>query len=416
MCSDPQTDEGSTLVETLVALAIFAVLAAVAAGLLLSALSLTKGSAQRTAAANLAAQYVEEVRAMRTRDIPDGGTSYPAVSLGGTTYQVKRTSSYVSAGEGVSLCAGSGSKVAYKLVSIVVTWPGMGSTQPVRTDTLKALGLGAEGLTATRGVVAVQVLSSAGKPVPDAGVALSTGASSTTGADGCAVFPELLPGSGYTATVQALPGWSGPRGAATPSLSLAVSPGVVSRGTLSFDRSAVLRTAFLGDPAYVVPPTVGISMNDSTGTEALPECSVNPAVHCVSGTPRVTQRVFPSTYAVWGGTCAPKPVAPVSAVLPPGGTVDVAVRLAPLRVDLTTGGAPAAPATRTLYLTAVSTTSCAAQHSITTSGSTAYVALPTGSWRLSTTASGVPPTGGTAPTVALDATSTTPVVQAVAVP
>ena len=164
--TDRHGDDGFSLVETVVAMAIFAVLAAVTGAVLLSALSMTSSSSRRTAAANIAARYVEEVRGMRALDIPDGGAALPDATVGGTTYKVKRTASYVASGESVSLCAGSGTAAAYKLVTIVVTWPDMGATQPVRADTLKALGLGVDGLTSTRGIAALQVLNAANQPVP----------------------------------------------------------------------------------------------------------------------------------------------------------------------------------------------------------------------------------------------------------
>ena len=121
--------------------------------------------------------------------------------------------------------------------------------------------------------------------------------------------------------------------------------------------------------------------------------------------------MFPSTYAVWGGACAPKPTSPTSVQVAAGQLVDVTVPLAPVTVTfknstgvLVTG--PASPP-RTLYLASVATT-CAYVLQVPATASTLQLALPTGTWRASLTSDGSAPPAGGWPQVSLNAS--TPVV------
>ena len=197
-----------------------------------------------------------------------------------------------------------------------------------------------------------------------------------------------------------------------------MTAGGVARSTLRFDRSAVLRTSFVVDPTYTVPDTVGVSVDDTTGTERLPVCTVPATVHCVSGTPRLAQQVYPSSYGVWAGICTAKPASPPVVAVAPGATVDVNVRLGALQVDFKNAGGTLVPSAtgRTLYVTAVGAGACAVQHVVAAAAATVKVALPSGTWQLATNATGAgAPTGGW-PQVVVDASSTTPQTRTVTVP
>ena len=138
-------DDGISLVETVIAMMVFAVFSLLAAAYLISAQQVGAGNTQRVAAANLAAQQIELVRSSRTLDLPDGTTVLPtAPVLSGTTYRLTQSVRFVSGPDGASVCTGGNDRLAYKLVTVSVTWPRMARLEPVRTDTLWVLGIGVD--------------------------------------------------------------------------------------------------------------------------------------------------------------------------------------------------------------------------------------------------------------------------------
>ena len=410
-------DEGVTLVETVVAMAVFAVVAAVTAGLLGQVLRVTRSNDQRVAAANLAAQHVEQLRGLRALDIPDGART-ESVTVGSTVYTVTRTATYVSSGASRSICDdGAGAAgMAQKRVTVTVTWPDMGSAKPVRSDTLKALGVGVDGVDPTRGTAAVALQTAAGGPLSDVAVTLTPapagGATRTTGLDGCAVFTGLATGT-YAASVNHPDhtGRLGDQAVTFPAFSVAA--GQVVRTAAPYDRAGALRATLTHLAGWAPPPTLGLTLRHPyDGEVRFPDCSTTAAApkQCVSGSPRTAARLFPGLYGVWAGACAPTPASPLTATVAAGRTADVAVPVAPLTADLRSRtGTPLAGAT--LY--AVTTTStCTATNAVVADATgTVQTSLPSGTWRLQLTAdgSGAPTTGW--PTVTLDATaaSATPV-------
>jgi prepilin-type N-terminal cleavage/methylation domain-containing protein len=151
-------DDGFTLVETLAAMIVFAILAVSVGGTILHLFRLTEDNTARVVAANLATEQIEAARAKRALDVEDGAVEItPKPVVNGTQYTVVRTANYVAEDSATTLCeTGSGStRLAYKLVTVHVTWPNMGSVQPVRQDTLLALGLGFDGVDESKGTIAV---------------------------------------------------------------------------------------------------------------------------------------------------------------------------------------------------------------------------------------------------------------------
>ena len=111
------SDDGFTMMEVVVSMVIFGLVALIVAGLITNTLRLTSNNTQRTTAANLTAAQIEAVRDTRTLDIPDGQTVLSARTVGNTTYTLTQTASYVVGGSSTSVCSGSGDALSYKSVS-----------------------------------------------------------------------------------------------------------------------------------------------------------------------------------------------------------------------------------------------------------------------------------------------------------
>ena len=300
----PARDGGFTLVEILVAMSVFTVLVSVVLGLVVRSAAAQSANDRRVIAANLADRQLESARSQRAVDIPDGLTTRTE-TVGGVVYTIRQTATYVPADGTSTVCTGSSSGVAYKLVTVTVTWPAMGRVKPVRADTLRAVGIGDDGLDAALGSAAVSVVGAGGAPVAGVVVSLApAGGTETTGEDGCAVFTGLPAGT-YAATVDAT-GYVGSTNARTTTLgSIGVVAGGIGRGTILYDtdRAAAL---VLSGPAtgYAVPTGLRTVLRSSYVSETVyPVCS-GAASGCVTALPGTAQYLFPTVYDVWTGTCA----------------------------------------------------------------------------------------------------------------
>lgn len=396
----PTRDEGMTLVETVVAMVVFAVFAAAAASYLLNTLGVERGNTQRVTAANLAAQQIELVRGVATLSLVDGTSDLVQPQLGGTTYTLHQTVHFVASAAGESVCNGTSTRLAYKLVTVTVTWPGMGSVKPVRSDTLKSLGLGVGQADVRKGTVAVGVTDGAGAPRSGTTVAISpSGLSTTTDTDGCAVFPNLDPAVTYTATLTA-PGSVGRQGEATVTSPFTVLAGKVVRLPLGYAPRGALSVATTAPAGYSPPSTLAVSVDSSVlltpSPRALPDCAgvaVAPQ-NCVTGTPRTDSALFPAVYTAWAGTCTDaRPSAPQSVAVASGATTAVTSSLGALQLKLSST-TQTSLAGATLYAVHAPGGSCPTGESYpltVVSPSERGLALPPGTWSVSKNPDGTSP-------------------------
>lgn len=339
---EDELDGGYTMLEVVIAMAVFTILAGAVFTVLIGALGVAGDNNRRTVAADLASAQVEQARSQRALDIPDGLTTRTQ-AVGGTTYTIAQTANYLASDATSAVCVGTGDNLAYKLVSVEVTWPQMGTTKPVVAKTLRALGLGTDGLSSGGGAVAVVVQGANANPVSGTLVSLSPGgATRTTGSDGCAVFTGLAPGT-YTASIDQ-PGRVASTGyQAVSTTALTVNAGRVARASIFND--VVRSQAFtLAPPAgYSVPSGLSIVFRDSFVTDTTAAaCGSSPVRTCATGVPGELRNLYPDTYALWAGTCSDAADSPASFdATPSGGSgSSVPVPLGGVAASTTQGGAP----------------------------------------------------------------------------
>jgi len=292
-------DSGFTLAEVVVAMTTFAVLVAFTLGLVLRINQTARQNDLRVAAASLADRQVEAVRGMDLSAIPDGLQTSSA-TVGATTYTVRQTAQLVPSNSTASLCGSNSSSLAYKLVTVTVSWPNMGSVPAVRADTLKVVGTGA--LSAAMGTVAVNVATASAAPLSDVTVTLSPGgASVVTGDDGCAVFSQVAPGT-YTARADT-PGFVGASNSQIELVSaIGVTAGQVAHTDLLYDTATRFTVQPMGPPDYVMPSGIPLMLRSTYVTDTqLPGCGTGNG--CATGFPGQVQSVFPTLYTLWGGSC-----------------------------------------------------------------------------------------------------------------
>jgi type II secretory pathway pseudopilin PulG len=423
--------DGYSIVELLVAVTVFAlVFAAVSIGIG-RALELNRGNRNRSAAAYLAARQLEEVRAR----------SFSSVALGSTTcayttsscnlpspYTVTQNVVWASPGSTSTSCdvpATSGAGLAYKRVTVTVTWPDMGGVAPVTSQTLLTPPAGS--YDPNDGHILVQAFDRDALPLAGQTVSLTgpESASQTTTADGCAFFAYLDPGT-YTASLSTT-GYVDRQGGQPATQSVGVTASQITRVQFDYDRAATLSVGLVAPSGAVIPTgTYGISMTVANGNLTVGYKSYRQSA-TGSGTTRTITPLFPyaSGYQVWTGDCADADPAAYTggsrgAVLPSnqGATtsgsaaldaVDVTVR----RTSVTgtvVGGA-------TVSAVHAAGTGCTAGETLTTTTTTTTsgqlrLALPYGTWTIRAV-SGTQ--SGTA-TVTLDPVTTTVPALTVVVP
>lgn len=389
-------DDGFTLAEILVAMTVFTVMATATLTMVVRTVDVSRSNARRVVAASLADRQIESIRGTRAVDIPDG-LSTRTETVGGIAYTVKQTATYVVNGASTNVCAATGSSLSYKLVTVTVSWPQMGRVAPVRVDTLKALGLGTDGLTSTLGSLAVSVLGATGSAVSGIPVTLSNGTTITTGDDGCALFTGLAAGT-YSATANVL-GYVGSGGLQqTVVSSIGVTANTITRASLVYDTTRALSVAWSTGSAAAVPSTMPLMVrNTYLSARTLPACSAVAASpqSCLDGSTNTLNNLFPASYDVWAGSCSDA-VQPTTVNLTPdtGATVPATVGLARVKINVLTAlGVPlvgrALYAVHAAETVAAGAVGCATgeTYSLASSTSTGVdVALPYGTWKLSVSA------------------------------
>jgi hypothetical protein len=334
------------------------------------------------------------------------------MTVGGTLYTIEQNANYLASNATTSVCTGSGTSLAYKLVTVTVTWPGMGQVQPIRADTLKAVGVGNGSLDqATLGTLAVLIASSTGSPQSGVTVTLAPGAlTRVTGDDGCAVFAGQAGGT-YTLSAS-MPGYAGVDNKQSATVgNLGVVAAAITRGTLMYDTTRSVDVRLDGAAGAYLPAGMPMRLGDNYLPEAtFGVCSGAPTAGCTSGTPGVVQGLFPAVYAIKVGVCAETSPSQVTLDLRPAAAIVPVVTLpvATVTVDVRTLIPVASLAGRTV--TAKHTGSCTEAYTLpaTTAGGTQLI-LPYGTWTLSTPIAPASPVMVSA-TVTLSGTNKTPAV------
>lgn len=190
-------DDGVSLIEVLAALTVLSIIAAAVIPLLTRQVHLSGDNTSRAAAANIATQSLERLRAAGDDSRPIGTTT-EYVTVNRVQYEVTRTLAWVDRAISPGGCpnGGSNTEAVYIRADVVVTWARM-QAKPVTSGTL-LLPRGRSG-GAPSGGLTVKVTTSLGAPSPGHTVTITkpngTSASRTTDSHGCAFFASLPVGT-----------------------------------------------------------------------------------------------------------------------------------------------------------------------------------------------------------------------------
>ena len=196
------SESGLGLVEIIIALMVFAIIATGVGYTMLASLSLTKDSSSRQQASNLAAQEIDLTRSIDNLfNLVDKTTTQ---TINGITYTITRTAQWVSDPNVNQRCGIGGGILRYKRVNVSVGWSGMtAASAPVHSNTLIDPGVRIN--DPSLGTILVSVSDSGGNPVPGATVAVTPG-SPANGAQALSAQPAATDSQGCTYALMVNPG------------------------------------------------------------------------------------------------------------------------------------------------------------------------------------------------------------------
>jgi type II secretory pathway pseudopilin PulG len=303
-CPEPfAREDGATLVELMVTVAILAVvMTGVAAGMN-GALNLSRQDRNRIVAANLATQVMEEARSTAFTDLQPGAGSasnarQTTETVGGVAYSVSREIDWIGQDATSDLCTSAG-QPTFLRARVTVAWPRMDGVAPVLSESV----IGPPGglYTPNSGHVGARVTDAEGEPVAGHAVTLigpGGQRSLTTTESGCAFFPFLTEGayqvslnsSGYIDAVTRLQ---------QPVQNVTVTVGSTAEAAFTYDRAANVTLTLRGAQGGTVPATLPINLYND---KVLPS-----GLLTVGGTGSTrSAQLFPYTggYDGWAGSCS----------------------------------------------------------------------------------------------------------------
>jgi len=382
-------DSGLTLMEVVVAMAVFAIISLASTAIVWNGLHTSHASSNRVYAASLAATEMDVLRAEDPTNMTLAATTKTVNSPRGTFY-ITDTAEWRSIGATSGSCdSGNGANQAYLELHIEVWGTPLPKADAVKLDTLLAPQQNA--FSPTDGNIAVKISAADGTPAAGVTVTITNvsgdptaQAPQTTGADGCAFFPGLNAGSVWTVGVSQS-GYATPQNTASISQQVTVNQAATTPLILAYDQAASLNVQLPN--GLVTPPNMPI-----TYVSTFVSKSVVPPAFPYSLAPLFP---VPSGYQIWLGNCNDSdPLFPgrtggtvgsrIAYSAAPGGTANA--KLSGVELDFT----DVTPGTLTIsHAAETSSAYCSSPVSYTLSGvkSSTEILMPYGTWTI-TDASG----------------------------
>jgi prepilin-type N-terminal cleavage/methylation domain-containing protein len=288
-------EAGFTLVEVLVALVLLSVISSGVAYGLIQSSRITGDSRTRVVAANVAAQEIDRVRAVA--DPLTIETMSFDTTLNGQDFHVLRSATWEGRDPSGSPCDGGNSRfLAYKTISVRVTWDYMNGTKPVRSETVITPSV--DSLDPSLSSIAVKILGNQSQGVETAFVRLTGPTTDDQYSDehGCVFFTQLQSGT-YTLTAEKA-GHVDTARATVATSQVTTSPGQTTAVQFDYDEATALDVT-LPTGTYPAPASVPVTIGNS-GLQPRGTLTVTG-----SGTTRAIDSLFPFAggYQVWAGAC-----------------------------------------------------------------------------------------------------------------
>jgi prepilin-type N-terminal cleavage/methylation domain-containing protein len=251
-----EADAGMTLIEVVVALLVFAIIASGVVAGMTTVARMTGDDRSRVVAANLAAEQTDLARAIGDPFKLKASTttqSFPTADGSTQTFTIARTVSWVSS-SGADISCGSSTNLFFMRVHVLVTWDGeLPTTVPVETDTI--LAPAGRITDPTTGTIAVSVVGADGKGragvnvsvVPSSGGAALSAQPAPTDVDGCTYVPKVAPGT-YAVTISAS-GYVDVNQDPSPTKPAVVTVGSTQSVSFQYDKGGTFSVEYAGNYA-----------------------------------------------------------------------------------------------------------------------------------------------------------------------
>ena len=294
-------DEGVSLIEVLVAMLIFAIIAVGVGYGLVTSLYLGNDARSRESAVNLAAAEIDLARSAGNVFAVLESTS--TVVQNGTTFTLHRSTDWETTTGADGNCGSGGGQLRYRRVNVTVTWDSMRATTPVvRADS--ALAPGSRINDPALGTILVSVLTASGSGA--AGVAISaapgvvpngaatlTAAPAATDAEGCSYLLKVQPGT-YDVTVSR-PNFVDKNQATSGAQTVGVAAGGAASVAFAYDLAGTV-TAHYGTNYSEGTTLLPNNLSTTFRSTYEPYAAVNPTNANVQ-----TFRLHPFGYEVFAG-------------------------------------------------------------------------------------------------------------------
>ncbi|MEN0085387.1 MAG: type II secretion system protein [Leifsonia sp.] len=247
-------DEGLTLIEVMIALFVFSIIAMMVAYTLTSSLVRVRESRSREIAVNLAAQEIDYDRSIGNVFSVDSDQWSQVVN--GTTFTITRSSDWVTANNSTVACGAGGGTLQYKRVNISVDWVGRTTgTNKVTSSSIISpnnrindpnLGTIIVSVTSSTGAGAAGVTATVAPSATNAnGAAVLSAQPAATDSNGCTYALKVTPGN-YDVTLST-PNYVDINQNPTPVLrTVTVSQGSVGKAPFTYDSSALYTLQYAG--------------------------------------------------------------------------------------------------------------------------------------------------------------------------
>ncbi|WP_156463547.1 prepilin-type N-terminal cleavage/methylation domain-containing protein [Curtobacterium sp. Leaf183] len=422
---DPADREsGMSIIEVMVAMMVFAVMSVGIAYGIANTLQLTQTSRGRETAVALASQDIDQLRQTAAGStagifkVVGAAGADNTKTIGGVTYQIDRTVKWVQSDGASGACGTSNGKLAYKSVVEKVSWPNP-RTGTSSTTVSSAIAPSDAVTDPGYGTVIVSVVNASGAPFAgvsititpvsgSGGAALSTPALPTD-TQGCSYAVNVVPGD-YTVTATTAGGIDTSQGQPSKQSPITVSAGASSPVPFVYDTASPLTLQYAAPYGATLPSNMVTVLSSSVGgLDTVKPWDVTNTALVVTSASRPSLPVFPFTsgYTVYAGPYSNSTSSSTSCLSPnpaawttPGQTG--AIGTSP-PVVTTSPGSPAnasvmmgvatVKGVKGRYVTAVSSASagagdpgCSAGMTMNfpvSTGDTATIALPFGTWTIS---------------------------------
>lgn len=405
-----ENDEGFSIVEVLVAMTVFAMIAAGVAMGIAGSLYMAQGSRSREVAIGLAQDAIDQART--STNLFGVGDKSTQTSIGNMTYTVDQVARWIPTGKGGNACGAGGGPLAYKRVSMTVSWTagGRGTKQSIAMNSMvapstsvTAANLGTIIVSVTRAAngagnqgVSVSIAPNASNP---SGATAITSTIPQTDPTGCSYALNVKPGR-YDVTLTKSGNIDDGTSAnslgtqtTAPSATVTVGANQTSAANFNFDTASTY-TLKWQDPtnptaAFALPTSAPVTLRrkttdigplTTTTTQAFP---FTDGYRAVAGTPSKCLSADPTNWPANGTAVVP----PSAAVAPANAGDPVTAYAAVQSVQVKLAGASdnALTATTTTPVANSGDPGCATTTTYTFTGlsNTSTIALPYGTYTFS---------------------------------